>query len=309
MILCVTPNPAIDRTLVVSEFDKGKIFRTDKVIVAPGGKGINVARAVHVLGGRAVCAGFLGGHTGRLIVDLMRVEGLPGAWTPIDQETRTCIIIADSETGQTTVLNEQGPMVSANDWARLESDLHEMAKEAICVCLSGSLPPGSPSAHYTDIIQMLCGTEKPVWVDTSGESLRAAVTVKGVGIKINNEEAAALLNLDIDNVHSARIAGETIREQGPQTVVLTMGARGAMVVHETGCWYAIPPEIQVASTVASGDCFLAGLVMGLTSGKPLPEALGQAVAAGAANALSVGGGQFRIDDYERILAQTRIEAL
>lgn len=306
MILCVTPNPAVDRTLVVPCFSMGAIYRPEKVIVAPGGKGINVARAVHVLGGEAVCCGFLGGHAGRLIIDLMHQEELPGGWTLIEGETRTCIIIADPDLRQTTVINEQGPTVTDDDWARLKSDLLYNSTELDYISFSGSLPPGSTHNKYSDALDTLIQMGKQVWADTSGVSLKAAVALRDVNIKVNNEEAGELLSESLINVQDVARAAFLLLERGPRTVILTMGAEGAVLAHQTGTWYAKPPTITVQSTVASGDSFLAGILVALSVGKVLPDALCYGVAAGAANALSVGGAQFSMDDFHRILHDTEV---
>lgn len=308
-ILCVSPNPAIDRTMVVSEFETGRIFRASSVLAAAGGKGINVARAVNMLGGEAVCAGFLGGTSGQIVAELAQNENIPGVWTWIEAETRTCIIIVEPTTGVATVINETGPTVKAEDWVRLQYDVLHHAASASSICFSGSLPPGSPPEAFMILLRELLRGGKQIWVDTSGVWMQAALTVPGIGLKVNNEEAGAILNMEINDVSSALMAAIALQLTGVNPIVVTMGAAGAVLVDGSHRWYAAPPQVRVLDAVGSGDSFLAGLVLAYNSGLRPHEALCHAVAAGAANAMSVGGGQFERGEFEIILGETRYEAL
>jgi 1-phosphofructokinase family hexose kinase len=306
MIVCLTPNPAVDRTLVVSNPRLGEVQRAARTIVAAGGKGLNAARAMRTLGGEPVCMGFLGGHSGRLVADLAEREGLRGAWTWTPNETRTCFIVVDSHGGEPTVFNEPGPTASAEDWARLRDYvLHETA-HTDCVCLCGSLPPNLPPEAYADLVRALRAAGPPVWVDTSGASLRAALSVEAVGLKVNGAEAGAALGLNVNDFPSALEAADKLRGQGLGPVVITLGPLGAVLVTDEGRWQASAPPVQAVSTVGSGDAFFGGLAVALTEGRPVPEALRRAVAAGAANALSAGGGQFARHDFEALLASITI---
>ncbi len=309
MILCVSPNPAIDRTMVVSEFETGRVFRASSALAAAGGKGINVARAIHMLGGETLCAGFLGGTSGQIVAELAQNEGIPGFWTWIEGETRTCIIVIDPATGTATVVNENGPTVKAEDWVRLQYDVLHHAAGVECICFSGSLPPGSPPEAFMILLRELLRGGKRVWVDTSGGWMQAALTVPGIGLKVNNEEAGAILNMDIKDVPSALMAAVALQLTGVNPIVVTMGAAGAVMVDGSQRWHAVPPQVRVMDAVGSGDSFLAGLVLAYNSGLPPHEALCHAVAAGAANALSVGGGQFERGEFEIILGETKFEAL
>jgi 1-phosphofructokinase family hexose kinase len=309
MILCVTSNPAIDRTLTVPELRLGAVARATHTLIAAGGKGLNVARVVRALGGAATCAGFLGGHSGRLLAELAEREGLRGAWTWTASETRTCVIVVDSHGRDATVVNEPGLPVAPDDWARLTADVVDAAAAADYVCLSGSLPPGSPPDMFAGLLRALCDAGRPVWVDTSGPALAAALTVASVGIKVNGDEAGALLGGAIAQPEQALAAARALHQRTGGPVVLTLGGRGAVLASAAGSWHAHPPPLQIVSTVGSGDAFFAGLVVALASGLPEPQALCRAVAAGAANTLSIGGGRLAPADYEAILGQTTLADL
>lgn len=310
MILCVTFNPAVDRMMVVPEFSKGGVFRPKQMIVAPGGKGVNVARAVHMLGGEALCAGFLGGSSGRLFQDMLDAEGLKGHWTWLNGgETRTCVILADPDHGITTVINEPGPAVHTDDWHQLREDVLQASVAARFVSLCGSLPPGSPVDGLVQLAEDLIDAGKKVWADTSGAALEALSLVRGVAIKVNDEEAAALTGKGIRNVADAVSAARTIYNATDRCVLITIGAQGAVFADGHESWHAVPPSIPVKSGFGSGDSFLGGLLTGLVRGEPVPAALAQATAAGTANALSVGGGTFTRAEFEDVLRETRVARL
>jgi len=309
VILCVGPNPAIDRSIVVPDFAPFAVNRSIFSMEAAGGKGINVARAVQVLGSRARCAGFLGGDSGRRIARFVQDERMESAWTWIEGETRTCIIIAEPNGGRATVVNDNGPAVTGQDWERFHTDVLNAATGMECICLSGSLPPGSPPEAYAHLLGDLGRLSIPIWVDTSGATLQMALTAPKIGIKVNHEEIGEILEQNISSPEAALNAAEILRERGVGTVVVTLGAPGAVVVGEGGRWLAQPPPIHPASGVGSGDSFLAGLVVAQSQRVNIAEALRWAVAAGTANALSVGGGQFEMTDFERLLSETQLVSM
>jgi 1-phosphofructokinase family hexose kinase len=310
MILCVTFNPAIDRTMVVPDFAKGGVFRPRQTVVAPGGKGVNVARAVRILGGEPLCAGFLGGFSGRFFENMLREEGLQGRWTWLtDGEMRTCVILADPDRGFTTVINEPGPSVVAADWARLRDDVLQASAAVDFVSLSGSLPPGSPIEAFVGLVGDLVAAGKHVWVDTSGAPLQAVPRMPGVAIKVNDEEAGALTGAAIRNVADAVAAAQVVCVATGQCVLITMGGQGAILTDGRDAWHAVPPPVAIKSGVGSGDSFLAGLLAALARGESYSMALAQATAAGTANALSIGGGSFTRAEFETILRETQITLL
>ncbi|MCC6614194.1 MAG: hexose kinase [Anaerolineae bacterium] len=310
MIVCVTPNPTMDRTYVVPGYGEGGVFRVQTQHVGPGGKGINVARAVSGLGGLGVCAGFLAGHTGRHIMEMLDSEGIHQHWTLLDEgETRTCPVLADLERQHTTVINELGPTALPEDWARLQRDILDAAADSEFVCFGGSLPPGAPSSVFGDLLALLRDAGKIVWVDTSGPGLAAALEQKGCGIKVNQAEIGAILERTVATPQAAAEAATHLSQRLDAPVVVTMGAAGAVLSMHGEVWRATPPEIRIVSDVGSGDSFFAGLLVGFLRGHTPVKALRQAVAAGAANALSMGGGRFTWDQFEDMMARTQVESL
>jgi 1-phosphofructokinase family hexose kinase len=306
MILCLTPNPAIDRTLVIPSLVPGDVHRAQRTIVAAGGKGLNVARTIRTLGGEPLCMGFAGGHNGRLLADLARDEELHSQWTWTDTETRTCTILV-AQNGDATVINEPGMPVSASDWKRLQEDVRSHLSSVGLVCISGSLPPASSAAEFQGLLNMLVDSGKQVWVDTSGPALRIALTHLGIHLKVNGTEIGEILGFEVKNVDSGKRALTMLQERGLTAAVITLGSLGALLVTKEGRWQAQCPPVHVVSSVGSGDAFLGGLANALDIGRIWPEALGHAIAAGTANALSPGGGQFTLQEFDDLGKQVKIE--
>ena len=307
MILCITPNPAVDRTLILPLLIPGEVHRAEKVILAAGGKGLNVARAIRLLGGESLCMGFLGGHSGQLLADLAQKEGLHAAWTWVEAETRAATILV-SPPGDATLINEPGAPVTSSSWKRLQKNVRHSMSLARIACISGSLPPGSSAADLHGVLSILVDSGKQVWVDTSGAALKTALTHPNVCIKVNGPEIGEALGFEVNDLDSARRALVRLGEYELTAAVITLGASGAVLVTREGRWHAQGPRVDVVSTVASGDAFLAGLVNALDVGKPWPEALADGVAAGTANTLLAGGGRFEFQAFERIREQVIVEA-
>ena len=305
-ILCVTPNPALDRTLEVPSLRPGTMMRATSARAAAGGKGVNVARALAALGAEPRCLGPIGGATGRIVADLAEAEGLRSAWTWCEGETRTCVILVDSAAREATVINEAGPPLLAGDWKRFGADVLARVPGAQGVCVSGSLPPGTSPEALADLCRALGELGQPPWVDTSGAPLAAALSVRGVQLKINREEAEEVLGRRLTGIAACRAAAQQLLGHGMATVVLTLGAEGAILAAGDECWHASLPPVETSSAVASGDSFLAGLVAARASGRDFPEAMRCGVAAGAANAVAGGGARFPREQYESLLARTAI---
>ena len=304
-VLCVTPNPALDRTLEVPGFRAGHTMRAESARVAPGGKGLNVARALSVLGVRPTCMGPLGGTSGKQLAELAAAEGFDSSWTWCDGETRTCLILVDPAARRASVINEAGPRLSAEDWMRTSRDILARAADARIVCLSGSLPPGVPPQKLADLCRALVEAGQAPWVDTSGAALAAVLTISGIRLKVNREEAQEVMGRSLDSVADCVAASGQLLERGLHTVVMTLGADGAVLVDAEGSSHAAAPPVETDSAVASGDSFLAGLVAALAAGRDRSEALRWGVAAGTANALARGGARFSRAQFDSALARVR----
>jgi tagatose 6-phosphate kinase len=310
MILCITPNTAVDLTMTLDTLTPAQIHRASESLSVAGGKGVNVARVCRLLGEQAVCGGFLGGPTGAYAAALAEQEGLESAWTLLppgpDRDTRICVLLAHPASGDATVINGQGPRVTAEDWEQLRADIARHAVDSAAVCMSGSLPPGSPIDSFVSLLRSLQRHGHSVWVDTSGEPLRAALGIPGLNIKVNLSELRNAVGRVIDpkQMHEIDLLR---RSYDLNRLVLTLGPAGAILTSDSAPLRAIPPSIDVVSSVGSGDAMLAALVTAYARDESDADALRAAVAAGTANALSAGGGRFALDAYEQIKMRVDIQ--
>ena len=308
-IICVTPNAALDRTLVVPDFAIGHISRINGGVVVPGGKGLNMMRALKILGCHPLSMGLLGGHTGRMVAAMVQESGYSAEWTWFDGETRTCTIIANAD-GVSTVVNESG-QVYASDWRALVDDICRVAhgENVSTICFCGSVPEGVPADAPADAIERLNALGRQVWIDTSGQALSNAIAAKPFAIKVNADELAAAMGLDARCRTEVINAGKKLLNDGIQIVVISLGSEGALLLAKDILVKATPPRIQAVDPIASGDCLHAGIVAALIRGESYAEAIHSGVAAGTVNALYAGGAQFGYEHYLQMLAETRVETL
>lgn len=288
MIACITPNPAIDRTLILERLRVGTVHRVSSSIQTAGGKGLNVARAAFAMGADVVSLGPIGGVSGETLAALALDEGIRGAWTWVRNETRMCVIVVSSD-GESTVLNEVGPFLSESEWSGFMADVSTTCRSASHVTISGSLPPNQGQQAMISLIKSASIGGAAVWVDTSGEWLEKAIS-QGVSIKINHEEAAAVLGRRSDESASrdmidlaADFASE-ICSKGADTAVVTVGPAGAVMHDRSGTLVGVPPTTKLTNATASGDSFLGCLVASLDDCASREEALAVATACGAYNA-------------------------
>jgi len=314
MLLTITSNPAIDRTLHVPHLKVGAVHRTAQVHLAAGGKGLNVARAARTLGNRVMVTGPLAGHTGRMVADLAAAEGLLADWYWMELgETRTCLLLTH-DLGDATVINETGPILSEAAWQGFVAHIQRLAQKAQAVAFSGSLPPGVAPGELGRLARSLVTTERAVYLDSSGAALaEALVQPTGLCIKVNREELAAGLGIEIQDKATCLKAGEELLARGAALVVVTLGHEGALAIAPEvgtsgpGCWYAGAPPIEVVSTVGSGDALLAGLAVARLRGQNLGAALALGVACGAANALGRQPGRFEKNMVEALLERIGVD--
>jgi 1-phosphofructokinase family hexose kinase len=309
MLLTVTSNPTIDRTLYVPHLTIGAVHRTTGVHLAAGGKGLNVTRAARSLGCEVLATGPLAGLAGQIVADLALAEGLRADWSWLSTgETRTCSLI-NHDAGDTTVINEQGPVVLAEDWTAFAGHVSQLARKVNAVAFSGSLPLGVNPTVLATLAGALAEAGQTVYVDTSGPALAAVLAQpRRLSIKVNQGELAAALGLEINDEPVERLieASRQLLVAGAALVVVTLGNQGALAVAAEQAWYARIPPIQTISTVGSGDSLLAGLAVAQLKGKKLQAALAFGVACGSANAMSSLPGRFELSQVEALLQQVEL---
>ena len=299
MIVTVTPNPSIDRTVTLSApLTRGAVHRVSSVTSEPGGKGVNVARALTLAGLDAVAV--LPAPANDPLVAALTVAAVPFRCVPTSGAVRTNLAITEHD-GTTTKLNEPGAALDAATLDALTRSVAASAQSAAWVVLSGSLPPGVPDHWYADVVALLEPYPCRVAIDTSDGPLVALVESFDRAapdlIKPNAEELAGVLGYSPQALEAAVAQGDPepvvsaarqLVDRGVRAVLATLGAAGAVLVDETGSWMAAPPPIVARSTVGAGDASLAGYIRADVGGAVPPQRLQMAVAYGSAAAALPG---------------------
>ena len=303
-VLCIAPNPAIDRIEAVDRLVAGSVHRPQMLICQPGGKPFNVARAAHSLGRRALVIGVLAGYAGRWFARAATREGIDGRWTWVEGETRTCYAVLDRETGRFSEFYEPGTPIEPPVWAALAADLSRALVSADVLVIAGSLPPGAPSDLAARWTAEANAAGVRVALDISGESLRDALTQRPWLVKINAAEAAG-----VTETADPAAAAAVLHAAGAGTAIVTAGIKGSYLVSEGGRFRAVPPGEVGRFSIGSGDAFLAGFVTAAMRGASSEDSLRAAAAAGAANALIPGPGRLDLTALGRLADATVIERL
>jgi tagatose 6-phosphate kinase len=306
MILCVNANAAIDKTVVVSPFRLGQIHRPESVLAVPGGKGANLAKGLKLLGGEPLVTGWVGGSSGDFIEQGLERMGMKTAFVRLESESRTCLSILDPAAGTMTEIYERGEPVPPEKVDELAGVFAQLIETCEAVTMSGSLPTGVPPDFYARLINIAHEANVPVYLDSSGEALKLGIEARPFLTKPNAHEFAELEGSSADSADSLAHSAAEVSQHYGTFVVISLGADGVLVAGGPKTFAVRPPRIEIKSAVGSGDCLLAGIVYGLTHGFTLAEAARYGVAAGTANALSVGPGVFDLADFRRILAQVEI---
>jgi 1-phosphofructokinase family hexose kinase len=295
VIVTVTLNAAIDRTLTVPNFQLGQRHRASQGLTLAGGKGINVARALKRLDVPVVATGLAGGSTGTRVVEELTGEAILNDFVRIADESRTSTAVVDPTGGTYTEINEWGPEVGPEELDLLLEKLHYLARDADFVVFSGSLPRGVDQDFYAEAIRALKRRGVQTVLDSEGEPLRLGAEAEPFLVSPNEREAEGLVGQEFHDEEDFTSGLDAIAE---------LGARNVLITQESGCFAllreekqvrrlrAVAPVLEVVSAVGSGDVLLAGFIAARLAGRPADEALRSAVAAGATSTLEIGAGRF-----------------
>jgi 1-phosphofructokinase family hexose kinase len=310
-LICVVPNPSIDRTVEVDRLEPGRIHRPDDVVAVPGGKGLNVARAARNLDVPVEAVLLLAGHAGRWIADELDRLGLAyrAAW--VAGETRSCLSVLDHSTGLLTEVYEPGPAVTAPDWAAFVAAIQAAlaaAGDRGLVALSGSLPRDAPDEAAAAIVAAAGAAGGRALVDTSGASLTAAIGARPFLVKVNASEAGAALGREVSSEQDAAEAARDLVARGAEWAIVTRGAGGAVGWDGAEAW-AVDAPAGGPQTVGAGDAFLAGFAAGLSAEASFADCLRRAAAAAAASTLVPGPGNLDAVEADRRLAGITVRAI
>lgn len=281
MIVTLTPNPSIDRTVAVPSLGHGEVNRATSSRIDPGGKGVNVSRALAANGVSTVAVLPIGGPEGHLMSELLAEAGVRHDGVPVAGNLRMNIAVVEPD-GTTTKVNEPGPTLDAGDIEGLLAAVERYAGSAGWVVGCGSLPPGAENALLADVVRRARGFGAKVAIDSSGAPMHEAVAARPDLIKPNHEELEELVGRALPTLGDVVDAARGLVADGIATVVVSLGGDGAVLVDADTVVHGIASIAKPLSTVGAGDCLLAGVLAVLAAGGDGPAALESGVRWGAA---------------------------
>jgi 1-phosphofructokinase family hexose kinase len=312
MIVTVTLNAAMDRTLLVPNLQLGQRHRASLGFASAGGKGLNVARALRRLGVPVVATGFVGGRNGTQIADDLTKDGILHDFVRIREESRTSVAVLDPISDQYTEINEWGPQVGEDELAALAGKLSYLTQGAEFVVFAGSLPRGVDPGFYGETIREMNRRNVPTVLDTEGEPLRLGVQAEPYLVSPNLREAELLVGHEFNEDDDLADALDEIAGFGARNVLISLETGCYALIREGGEEHRIrgsSPRLEAVSTIGAGDTLLAGFLAARIAGRPVEECVRSAVAAGAASVLEPGPGRFDPREVGRVGGLVTVDRL
>jgi len=309
MIVTVTLNAALDRSLTVPVLQVGHRHRASDVVTLAGGKGVNVARALKSLEVPVVATGLAGGRTGARIVEELTAEAILNDFVRIHEESRTSTLVLDPTSGTHTEIYEWGPRVTPSELGMLMDKVRYLARGADVVVLAGSLPRGVDEGFYADAAREVARRGVQVVLDTEGEPLRRGLEAEPWLVSPNQHEAEQLVGQELSDDEDFLWALDAIAEMGARNVQITLETGCFALVREerrTRRYRAVCPLLDPVSVVGAGDALLARWLAARSDDVGVEDALRLAVGAGAASVLEVGGGRFDPAEARRLAAAVEV---
>jgi 1-phosphofructokinase len=308
MIVTVTMNPAIDKTVLVPGFRVGATNRATVDGITVGGKGINVARTLRRLGCEVLATGFLANDEGSGVATTLAQQGMTADFIQVHGETRVNLKVIDTLAATETEINEPGFAVPAAAIRALDDKLQALAARAEVMIFSGSLPPGAPADLYARFIALAKRAGVRTVLDTAGVALGQGIGAQPDLVKPNRAEAEELLGARLLDERDLLSAARRLMDLGASSVVLSLGTDGALSASPAGIWRSRLPDLPARRTVGAGDAMVAALAYGLLRELPPDEALHLATAASCAAATGAGPAPL-LDEIAALLPQVTVTAV
>jgi len=309
LIATLTLNPSLDQHITVDGLVMDGTNRWSRLHRYAGGKGIDVSRAIHEMGGRTVAYGFIGGPVGRAVEILLDEEEVPFSFTPVQRETRTNFIITDSKTSEQTRIDAPGPHISKAEFERFQRKMRRMRPSPDLIVMGGSLPPGIPNNVYNSIITEAKTFRVRAILDSDAQWLADGIKAKPYLVKPNVREAEELLGRELPTEDAIIKGALDIVDIGVEIAVISRGKEGIIAATSNEVLAAVPPEVKVKSAVGAGDCTIAGLALKLANEESLSKACRLAVALGTAAVLTPGTELARRSDVLELLPLVKVKKI
>jgi 6-phosphofructokinase 2 len=309
MIATVTLNPSLDKTVTVESLVMDESNRWTSLRRDPGGKGINVSRVIHRLGGDTIAFGFIGGFDGEIVKRLLKQQEVPFDFTPIKEPIRSNFIITNLETRRQTRIDAPGPVVTEGELNKLISKIDNMKPQPEFLVFAGSVPPGVPKDIYRHFIEKANQQNIKTVLDSASTWLSEGIKARPTLIKPNVHEAEELLGIKLEDEAAIINAVVALAKQGIEVVAISRGKEGLIVASQGKMLKVMAPSVEVKSTVGAGDSTVAAMVLRLSQKASIEEAARWAVAAGTAATLAHGTELCNKDDVERLLPEVEVREL
>ncbi len=308
MVLTVTLNPMLDKTVAVDRLRRGEIHRASNIECVVGGKGVNVSRQLQRFGVETVATGLLGGEVGMQLVRLLSSEGLLHDFYRIAGMTREGVTYREADDSWTAIFEPPHPVTSreAEEFLLHCSRLLTGAEWVVC---SGSSPSIETDRAYAQIISLADGCGCKSYVDSYGEAFRQALLSRPSVVQCNRAELSASFGKPLADEGAVKGALEHLVAQGIHRVIVTDGPRPAFAAEGASMWRIVPPPVKAVNATGSGDCLAAGVLKGIVEGRPFESALRYGAAAGAANATRWDVATVVPDEVEEFVPAVRIEQI
>jgi len=307
MILTITLNPAIDRTIEVPSFTIDRVNRCERVQRDIGGKGLNVTKTIHALGGNSKALLVLGGENGDFIANQSKKLALDVAIFKIDGNTRENIKIVDSVYHTYTDVNEKGPSISATQLQSLETLIKDLLSPEDWMVISGSAVEGVTEQFYESLFTYAKDRDIRIIADVNGSQLRNLLPYCPYLIKPNIHELEALFDVSIKGIDEAINYAKSIIDKGIKVVVVSLGDQGLLWVDDTEVYHATALSVDVKSTVGAGDAIVGGLTHGLSNREEKIKIIKRAVAAATCVITTKGSQTGDMASYQSYYDQIHVE--
>ncbi|MCI8293847.1 MAG: 1-phosphofructokinase family hexose kinase [Hespellia sp.] len=309
MIHTLTLNPAVDKILYMKSYKKNTNNRVTRIVNSLGGKGTHVSMNLSQMGTESNAFGFAYGKNGKFILELLRKGNVNPEFIYADSmESRTCYLVVE-DSGDSTLISEKGPMTTEEEILRLYSRMREKIQEGDYLILSGDSSNFADPLIYNKILEQMLGKKLKVFLDTSGEALKACIRKTPYLVKPNVEELSELVGMQLNTEEEIT---DAIRELEPYkipVIAVSMGEKGSIVKMQDRMYRVSPPKVNVFNTIGCGDCFLAGLVYGIEMNFDQEQILRFATAVSASTAESPLSFGFEMERAMQLLPLIRIKEL
>ncbi len=309
MIITVTLNPAMDKTIIIPEFKMGNVNRVETKRTDVGGKGINVSKAIKKLGGESIALGIVGGNSGYDIINYLNIEEIKHDFIHDKVETRVNIKVVDPINGTYTDMNEQGGPYDKTSYEKVEEKLFSLAKEGDIVVISGSLPYGGDEHVYSKWIRECKKKGVKTFLDVNGELLKIAIKEQPYFIKPNNHELQVMCGKKLENITDYINVSKELIKSGVKKIVVSLGEKGALYVTEGKILYGHGIKVKVNSTVGAGDSMVAAFSLAEEKGLSEEETFQLAIATSAASVMCNGTTAPDYKDIHNLLGEVTYERM